>query len=297
MQAKQKAKLNMYRVIEKHCVDNAEIIAITPAFQAAFNLFKAQIVVITGLVQQSDLKTGGIATDKDNYKQKLCQIATDTANSIYAFASTVDNQTLKEEMNFTVSKLLQTRDDQLAPRCQNIHDRGRAFMDDLGDYGINDDVLKALQKAINNYSAEIPKTRSAVSIRKTSFSNLAKAFKTADDILRNRMDKLVGTFRAEHPEFVATYEAGRVIVDASRTTTQLKGKITAEADGKEIKNATVTIVELNLKAVSDSHGDYSFKPVKNGKFTIRVSAEGYQTKEIDEVEVKRGVNNSLNVKI
>lgn len=297
MNARQEAKLMMYRAVEKHCDDNSSIISAVLAFQTAFNSFKTKIADIVSTTQLKDLSLAGITADKGNSKQTLAQIAADIAGFIYAYASITDNNALKQEVNFNVSKLIQTRDDQLAPRCQNIHAKGVANLDALKDYGVTTAKLTELQTAIDNYSANTPKPRTALSQRKTLQSNLARLFKEADTILVEQMDKLVGAFRSANPDFVTAYESNRIIVDPATTTTQLKGTVTNNADGTPIRGALVTIVELSKTAATDSLGKYLFKPIANGKYTMTVSATGFESFQADNVEVKLGAVNSLNVEL
>ena len=297
MNTKQEAKLNMYRATEKHCDDNAAIIALTPAFQTAFNNFKAKIAAITTTTQQKDVALTGITVDKSSSKQTLAQIAVEIAGIVYAFASTTANNTLKQEVNFSLTTLLKTKADQLAPRCQNIHDKASANLAALADYGITPALLTNLQTAITNYAAEAPKPRTATSQRMTMNANLRNLFKEADAILRDQMDKLVVTFKTANPDFVQTYESNRIIIDPATTTTQLKGTVTNKADGSPIKGATITVVELSKTAKTDSFGKYLIKPITNGKYTIRATATGFNDFEADDVEVKMGTINNLEVEL
>ena len=296
MNTKQEAKLNMYRATEKHCDDNALIIAAVPAFQTASTISKA-IADIINITQLKDVALTGITIDKSNSKQTLCQIAADMAGIISAFASATSNNTLKQEVNFPVSKLLKTRDDELAPRCQNIHAKAVANLAALADYGITAAMLTGLQTAINNYSAETPKPRTALSQRKTYNANLAVLFKETDAILRDQLDKLVMTFKTSNPDFIKTFESNRIIIDPASTATQLKGVITNKSDDNPIKGATITIVELSKTATTNFAGEYSFKPVANGTYTVTVTATGFQNFQTDGVEVKLGVITSLGVEL
>ncbi|MGC2238144.1 MAG: carboxypeptidase-like regulatory domain-containing protein [Pyrinomonadaceae bacterium] len=111
------------------------------------------------------------------------------------------------------------------------------------------------------------------------------------------MDKLVVAFRKTPPDFYNTYFKFREISDPHTTTTQLKGFVTKASDETPIKNASVTIVEAAKTAKTKSTGEYSFKPISNGKYTVRVTAEGFADFEVDEVEVKLGEVNHLDVKL
>lgn len=295
MNAGQEAKLTMYRATEKHDDDNSTVIAAVPAFQTAFTNFKAKIASNINTAQLNDTPLTDIVVDKSSFKQTLGEMTADIAGVIFAFASANNNQTLKQEVNFTLYKLLKTRDEQLAPRCQNIHARGIENKDALVDYGITAAKLAALQTAINNYAAETPKPPTALSQRKTLTSNLRQLFKDADAILTEQLDKLVSNFKAANPDFVATYETVRIIIDPVTTATQLKGIVTDAATKNPIKNATVTIVELSKTTKTNFAGAYSFKPVANGIYTVTVTATYYENFQADGVEVKLGVIASLDV--
>lgn len=297
MEAKQEAKLTMCRAVEQHCDNNSAIIGLIAAFLTAFNVFKAKIAEIMNATQLADLSLQGITADKSNRKQNLAQMATDIAGIIYAYAVAIGNLTLKQEMNITFSKLIQTRDDQLAPRCQNIHDKGIENLAQLGEYGIKDGNLSALQTAIDEYQAATPKPRTAVSQRKTHNANLRRLFKETDAILKDQMDRLVVNFRTSNPDFVAQYFSNRQIIDPATTTTQLRGKVTNKADGTAIHNAEITIVELSKTANSNSLGNYSIKPAPIGKFTIRVHLAGFTDVEIFDFDIKLGDITTLNVEL
>lgn len=297
MNIRQEAKLTMYRAVETHCDDNASLIATVPAFQTAFNEFKTKIAEILSVEQLRDASLAGIAAGKSNLKQTLCRQTVDMAGIIYAFASETGNETLKAESQFSYSKLLQTRDDELAPRCQNIHARAAENKTQLADYGITTASLTALQKAIDDYQTETPKPRTAKSQRKTQTANLRRLFKETDDLLKTRLDKLVANFKTANPDFAAAYEANRIIIDPAVTTTQLKGKVTNKTNNAPIKDATVLVVETNITAKTNTSGEYQIKPIAPNKYTIRTTATGFQAYEQNDVEVKLGVVNKLDINL
>ncbi len=297
MNARQEAKITVFRAVETHSDDNASIIATVPAFQTALTEFKAKIAEILAVEQLRDASLMGIAAGKSNLKQTLCRQTADIAGIIYAFASATGNEPLKAESNLSYSKLRQTRDEQLAPRCQNIHARADENKVALADYGITAGILTALQTAIDNYQTETPKPRTAQSQRKTQTANLRRLFSEADAILKTRLDKFAANFKTANPDFAAAYEANRIIIDPAVTTTQLKGKVTNQTNKDPIKDATVTVVEANITAKTNASGEYQIKPLAPNKYTIRITATGFQDFEQDEVEVKLGVVNKLDIEL
>lgn len=295
MKARQEAKVSMFRAIIQLCEANAAIVATILAFQNAFNAFKATVEQISGATQLTDVPLQGITADKGNRKQTLAQRAADIAGIVFAFASANSNLTLRQEVNFNFSKLMKTRDEELAPRCQNIHDKAQENLGALKDYGIEAAQLAEMQTLIDDYAAATPKPRTAVSHRKTQHANVNQLIKQADEILKDQMDKLVVNFRAANPDFVAQYESNRIIIDPAKTTTELRGVVTNKTDGSFIKGALVTIVEKALTATTNSAGEYSIKPAPIGEFTIRVTKTGFEDLEMDEIDIKLGEINRLNL--
>lgn len=297
MNAQSEAKLTMFQTVEDHCEASSGIIAANVAFQTAFDNFKTKVAAIINTAQQADLALTGLAAGKKTSKQDLCNLAADVAAITYAFADATANDTLKGEVNYTLSDLSKMKDSLLAPRCQNIHDLAFANKTALVDYGITAAILTNLQTAIDSYTETIPKPRTAVSNRKTLNSNLKQTFKETEAILENQMDKLVVAFKSANPDFVQTYFTVRQIIDPHTTTTQLKGVVTNKLDETPIKDASVTVVELGKTEKTKSTGEYHFKPILNGTYTVRVTKAGFQNFETDEVQVKLGEIHHLNVEM
>lgn len=285
----------MYRAVEQHCNANPAIVSVVAAFETAFDELVVVITSIGGTEQLVTSPLAGIAADKTNTKQALIELTAEIAGSIYAFAVVANNETLKAEADLNVTKLNKTRDEELAPRCQNIHDRAQANLFPLNGYGVTAAKLTALQTAIDTYAADVPKPRTAVANRKTQNINLVELFRQGDAILKDRMDKLVGNLRAAHPDFVTTYEAARIIIDPPTTSTQLKGTVTKASDNSPIFNATVTAVTpvgivpvVTRSTTSDTDGKYKIKPIPHGVYDITVTATGFETFTDPTVELKFG---------
>lgn len=295
MNAKQEAKLNMFRATQKHCADNAAIVATIPAFQAAVNSLNAKIASIIATTQQEDLVTKGITIDKAEAKKTLCQLAADVAAPIIAFAASSSNNQLLKEVSFSYSDLFKTKDDQLAPRCQNIHDAANANIAALGAYGISAATVTTLQATIDNYQAAVPNPRNAAAQKVTIRANLKNLIKEADTVLKLQMDKTIVALKSSNPDFVATYKTNRVILDPSKTSTSLKGIIQSSADNSVIAGATLLLVETEVKAVSNNLGEYEIKPAVSGQYTITVAAPKYNDTTVKEVVIKQGQINKLDI--
>lgn len=209
---RQEAKLNSFRATETHVDENISVISGIVAFAANWNKIKEKIALLIANAQLKSASLLGIAAGKSNFREILTEKAAVTAGLIYTYAVDINNETLREEMNITPSRLRRTRDEELAPLCQMIHDRAQTHLDALRDYNFNQTKLTALQTAIDNYKTETPKPRTAVSTRKTTNINIATTFKDLDKLFAI-FDKQIESLRDEHTDFVNTYFSNREIVD------------------------------------------------------------------------------------
>lgn len=213
LDSRQEAKQNMYQVVEAHCVANPTIVSANVAFSAALNDFAAKSARINADAQKAGTNLTGVAVDKTVAKQNLIRNATKIAGLIYAYAAKNGNNTLKQSVNFSKTDFGRLKDGELAAACQNIHDLGIANQSSLGDFGVTDEKLEALQTAVDAYAANVAKPRTAIVDRKTTKANIRQWFKDADFILTEQMDRLIEDFAADHPDFVAQYKNARIIID------------------------------------------------------------------------------------
>jgi hypothetical protein len=297
MNAQQEAKLNMYTATEKHCDENAASFALIPAFLTAFQTFKANRATIVALTQQEDLASKGIAVDKGEAKKILCKLTADIAAPIFAYASSTSNNKLKEQVNYSYSDLLKTKDDQMAPRCQNIYDLATENLAALAPFGITAVILTTLKETIADYKDKVPTPRNAATQKATIRENQKKLFALTDSILKDQMDKTLQALKLTNPDFVTTYFKNRIIVDAAKTTTSLKGIITSAANNSFVPNATVTIGNSTYQTTTDATGQYQIKPIAAGTYAIAIAAKGYLPLSIPALQVKQGKINKKNISL
>lgn len=80
-----------------------------------------------------------------------------------------------------------------------------------------------------------------------------------------------------------------IIFSNSAISAVVKGKIVEESSDEGLRNVTILIKELNLRANSDSKGNFSFKNVKSGEYTIEIYGSGVE-KVSSKITIKDGEN-------
>ena len=292
MNSRQEAKLNMYRTVQLQCNNNSAITATNPAFTAAFAVFTAQISNIISTVSSWTQVITGVAIDKTVAKKNLSQSATDIAALVFAYASSINNNTLKQQVNYAYSDFFRLKDDLVAPTAKNIHSAATANLAALAPFGVTAAMLTALQTTIDAYSTSVPTPRNAKAIKATYTANIKQLIKETDSILKNQLDKLAVSFKAAQPDFYSSYLNTRIIIDPSKTETQIKGLIKQDGSNTPIPNATIDLSGPTAGSTqTDTAGKFSFKPVIPGNYQIKISARGYLSTETTfEVKLGQAIN-------
>ncbi len=213
MTDKQDNKRSMYIAVQSVCNSNNSTWSGLPAFVSTFGDFETTVANIDSQRQVQEGKTTGITENKQKEEDEMIQITLEIASAVHAYASINDDNELRNKVSYSPSYLLNSRDNILKDICQLIHDEANKVIANLADYGKTADDLTQLQKEIDDYAAILAKPRTAIGTRATATTHLVELFKQCDDILKNRLDKLMVSYKNSEPVFYQTYQSARNIVD------------------------------------------------------------------------------------
>lgn len=209
----QENKLSMGLVVQRVVNDNNSIWSGLPAFVRAFSDFEGIVADINDnrVLQEKDTK--GVTIDKQGAEDVLIEKTVEVSSGVYAYAVEINDNTLKESVNYSPSFLSNVRDTILRDICQLIYDEANAVIGNLADYSVLPADLTDLQDKINDYNEAIPEPREAITDRSTATKELKILFERFDVVLNDRMDKLVNMFKKDSPKFHRQYNSARIIVD------------------------------------------------------------------------------------
>jgi len=70
-------------------------------------------------------------------------------------------------------------------------------------------------------------------------------------------------------------------------TARLSG-VVRDPSGRPIRSAELTLLPLNLRAISGVAGEFAFIIPSGGRFTLHVAAAGHMAAAIEEIDLPRG---------
>ncbi len=297
MDSRNEAKLSMYNAVLTHIEANAVITATVPAFATVATTLRTTYDNIIDAAQQETLAITGITMDKTQARLALCNEAAGIAAAIFAYASSISDNEMKEQVNYPVSKLQNTNDELLIPVCNNILSIATTNAAAIIPYGVSAARVTAFEDIIEDYQNLIPNPRNAVSNRSAVRTSLKNLFKDADLIFKSQLDKLALQFKTTEEDFYNTYRNNRIILDAATSNTQATGTITDSVTNLPIPNVTINVVDELYTATSDATGDYTIKIPVPGTYNLTFLAGGYNTKVQNGVVVTLGQSTALNIQL
>jgi Carboxypeptidase regulatory-like domain len=296
MTNRQEVKLNMYNSVITHSDQNQRVVETIPALETSIAALKTTATAITTTVQQQLQATKGHTQGKAEGRQLLCTFANEVAGALFAYATDQKDAVMKEKVKTSFSAMRRLRDEELAPVCRIYLDLATANEATLADYGLLPAVVSSFKAAIEGYYATVPAPRNAVALRSSYKKSLAALFSNADEILKNKIDKLSLPLKKSNTEFMNAFNSNRRIINTGSIVTQLKLTITGDKDADGVINgALVKIAKLGIQAVTNKQGQILLKPVLQGAYNIEISKEGYQPQTITEVKVTKGQVNTLEI--
>lgn len=297
MTAKQQAKLKMYKAVVALCRRYPAIVSLFLIFKDAVDKLASIIALIDAAWQEQKQTTTGITTDKDLLKAKLCQIAADVAAGLYVWAVSKEDSKVQAKANLQEYELTAIKDEELGTVCQNLYELAVIQKADIDSLGVTQDVLDDLEKAITNFDAAVPDPRLAIVDRKAAGKTIAGLFKKGDELLKGTMDKTMRLLKRSNPDFVNRFKVARKIVNPPTTHTALHGVVDNKLTGEPVNNALIEIVELQVQVHANENGEYSTGKILHGTYTVRISADGFATQVIENVKVKLGEINHLDIEL
>lgn len=297
MDARQEAKLSMYNAVLTHIEANTTITATVPAFATVATSLRTVYNNIITAAQQEAEAIAGVTMDKAETRNLLCTEAANIAAAVYAYATSQGDNELKEQVNLSFTKLQKTKDELLVPTCNIIHQKATLSLASLTAYGITSTKLSDFQDLIDEYAAQIPGPRNAVSVRAAARTAISNHFKQADQILKQQMDKLALQFQAANPEFYNAFKNNRIIIDAGTSNTMAKGIITDAATNQPIPSVTVQTEGAAYSTTSNAVGEYELKVPVPGTYNILFTKTDYQPKTETAVTLTLGQTTLRNTQL
>ena len=157
--------------------------------------------------------TKGKTSAKNNAEENLIEALLPLKGGLLAYASKINNHELREIAIVSENELRRARKSEMVEKATAIMKAAGANSTALAEFGVDANLLTALQTQIQNYEA----TSEEKGISSTNKSALRKALTNDFDYLESLIDEqgdnLIELVRNNHPDVYNEYFAARVVKD------------------------------------------------------------------------------------
>lgn len=284
----------MYDVVILICEKNITLVSSVVILLTRYNEFKTMVTQLKSYLAQLVMDITGPTLTKKDYRLMLARKGSDLAAIINSFALDINDNDLAQKMLISETDIKYGRDEKVVPYCTDIYNAGITNLIALADYNIDGAMLSEFSTLITAYEQVNQKPRQVRVERKTLNRNIKLIFVDLDNILYNHIDKQMRTFRTSYPGFHQDFTNARIIIDFRAHTTpriiatkfgMIGGYVYDAVTSLPIPFASVLITELGFVDEADEDADFFLENTPFGKYTIQVSALGYETLVKNDYEI------------
>lgn len=285
--------VNMINATIAYADANAAATAGIPAFVTTLAVVKGKIVLINGLNQIGGGSTKGVTTDTNLLRAIMTEMALKCAKGTLAYANSINNNTLKEKVNYSQRALDKLKKEDVDDVCQEIHDAANANAAAVANFGVGASDFTDLQTAINVYRTASQNPRAArISITQAK----ADAEVMVKGIVRNDfeglMDKMVDTLKSSNLTYWKGYRQAREVINLGSTTAKVRGDV-RDVNTSPLKGVKFTIYETGTTTAvgedtTDTKGNFGISKLPAGNFDFKWEVDGYKTVKETNVHIAAG---------
>jgi hypothetical protein len=205
----------MYDLSIKHLESYSFIFSENKPLNDALTVAKSKHKLISDNSQKQAIVKKGIAADKRNLIQVAAKSAFKVSNLMVAYASSQNNQTLKEQVDYNFSELSSGREKECIKRFLLILQFAKDNKEALLEYGLTEERISTFEQQINDADSSLSLPRQATTASSTATKTIATLYSEMNTLFKDTIDRLVMQYDESHPDFYYEYQKARTIINGS----------------------------------------------------------------------------------
>lgn len=213
MNKRQSNKLNAYKNVHAVLQANQTIYSEIPVLMNLVNQFSEQLNKLISLSSDSTIDTTSVTGAKNEAKETMAKVAAELASAALAWANEQNDAQKVGMFNYSYSDLRFSSDNQSTGICSAILENLQENSAELAAYMIDASDIVALENSINRF-AELSDTKGVIKSQAVSDTRtISQLYVSIDDLLNNKLDKLMKRMESKQPAFYNAYQNARTIID------------------------------------------------------------------------------------
>lgn len=212
MNTKQSNKLASYGAIEALLQATPEINSVT-GLPEKLAMLSAKVAEINSLATTQTQPLRASAAARDQLLDQMADQALEIAGLITTLARDTKNPKLAETVEVGRSSFRRARRSHRQWFAQRVLDTAQSVLPQLAAYGVTAEMLDAFKGRIDAAAAGMNAARGTAVDKAAATRRLVELFAEVDELLGDKIDRLVFRLRKTLPDFNARYGTARTVVD------------------------------------------------------------------------------------
>lgn len=226
MNKHQENQHTMHLKVERVCDENTNVYQSLAAFVNAVMIFKQNNKKVGNTTVKQKTPTNGYTEKRDQIRTELAELAIEIAGSILAYAHETKNDVLARKVDYSFTELTHASDAAVKNRTIIILNEASSIVASLADYGTDNNLLTQLEGKLTEFTDIVGIKGYSKEETQTATEQIAELLAENNELLKNRLDKLMLKFRKINPGFYKNYLNAREIYNFGGSR---NGKVPEEA--------------------------------------------------------------------
>jgi hypothetical protein len=212
MTNRQSNKMASYGAVEALLRATPEIASVT-GLPEKLAVLSAKVGEINSLAKTQNKPLRASMTERDLVLDAMADQALEIAGLITTLARDIQAPQLAEAVEVGRSSFRRARRGHRQWFAQRVLDLAHTVLPQLAAYGVTAETLNAFRARIEAARMGVSATRNVAVDKIAATRRLVELFDEVDELMDDKIDRMVFRLRKTHPEFNAHYAEARAIVD------------------------------------------------------------------------------------
>lgn len=211
-----KTQTNQFRMFlntQEALDSNSTLWSGIPVMLSTKNSFDELIQRIGDVNEKTVSNSKAVTADKTVTLNNLAAKAVTLSGILQAYAAVTGNVKLAGRIALTKTDIERVRETDVEALITPVIEEARKELANLADYGLTEDMIVETETTLDDFKALIGQPRTVRNQAFAAMTLMEELFDTANDLVKNQLDKLMIRFKFSDTEFYSEYERARTIVD------------------------------------------------------------------------------------
>jgi hypothetical protein len=203
----------MYNAVITFLKNNQDSYSSLAVMQAQVTEFETKIQNIVDTDAMREAIKAGKTANKLKEENELEEVLNKVISALNVYAQITGNNEIKDETDYSARDLRKMRDNDLLEKGYAIYNRAAGLKTELADYGISEEEIESIKTNADEFAEAMGITGASGAESKERTAGLQSIFEEVDDLLYDKIDKLVEIFKTSDKTFYEGYFNARQIID------------------------------------------------------------------------------------